>query len=83
LSGDFSIAGTTYTVTGGTATLNAGGRSGNGTGTADGGATFAIRIAGIHINHHTGLYAGNFKLDVKIGQSEYHVLLGTNGQRGR
>lgn len=83
VSGNFSIAGTTYNVTGGTLTLNAAGRSGNGTGTASGGATFTFRVSGIHTNHRTGDLTAHFKLDVQVGKSEYHVLLGTNARRER
>jgi hypothetical protein len=76
-SGSFTINKTTYTVTAGTILLNEGNRSGTGNGTASGGATFMIRVSGIHGNLTTMIFDGHFKLDVKVGTSEYHVLLGT------
>jgi hypothetical protein len=82
VSGNFTIGTTTYTVSGGTVVLNAGGRSGNGTGTVSGGATFTIKIAGIHLNHNTGLYNAHFKLNVTVGASDYHVLLMSVRSRG-
>lgn len=76
-SGTFAINGTTYTVSGGAVTLHEEDRSGNGSGTASGGAAFNIFIAGIHGNPSSSSLDGHFKLNVKIGTSEYHLLLGT------
>ncbi len=76
-SGTFSIGNTTYAVTGGNVTLNAGGESGFGSGTAKGGVTFTIHVAGIQGNTSTTAQVGAIKLDVKVGSSEYLVVLGT------
>lgn len=77
-AGSFTINGTTHTVTGGHITLNEGGESGFGKGTASGGATFVIHVAGIHGNSSTNAKVGAIKLDVKIGKSEYLVILGSS-----
>ena len=76
-AGSFTINSTTYTVTGGNLTLNEDGESGSGSGTATGGATFTIHVAGIHGNISSDAEVGVIKLDVKIGTSVYHVILGT------
>ncbi len=77
-SGHFTINGTTYTVSGGNIRLNEGDESGFGTGTASGGATFEIHIAGIHGNITSTAQVGAIKLDVKIGSSDYLVILGSH-----
>ncbi len=77
-SGQFTINGTTYTVSAGTVTLNEGGESGFGTGTASGGATFQIHVAGIHGNTTSMAQIGAIKLDVTVGKSVYLVILGSN-----
>ena len=76
-SGTFTLNKTIYTVTGGTLTLSEEGRSGRGHGTASGGATFTIYIAGIHGNSTANAKLGAIKLDVKAGTSEYRVILVT------
>jgi hypothetical protein len=76
-SGTFKINTTTYTVTGGSLTLNEEGRSGWGKGTASGGATFTFHISGIHGNLTSNAQVGAIILDVKVGTSEYHVILGS------
>ncbi len=77
-SGQFTINGTTYTVSGGSVTLNEGDESGFGTGTASGGATFQIHVAGIHGNTTSMAQVGAIKLDVTVGKSVYLVILGSN-----
>ena len=76
-SGSFKINTTTYTVTGGSLTLSEEGRSGWGKGTASGGATFTFHISGIHGNLTSNAKVGAIRLDVKVGTSEYHVILGS------
>ena len=76
-SGFFTILNQTLTVLNGTLTLNGEGESGSGSGTASGNAMFTIHVAGIHGNISSGALVGAIKLDVTIGTSEYHVLLGT------
>jgi len=75
-SGKFTINGTTYTVSKGTLTLNDGLESGFGNGTASGGATFEIHVAGIHGNITSAALVGAIRLDVKVGTSDYLVILG-------
>jgi hypothetical protein len=77
-SGHFTINGTTYTVSGGKLTLNEGGEVGRGTGTASGGATFEIRVDGIHGNTTSSAQVGAIRLDVTVGKSTYLVILGSN-----
>ena len=77
-SGKFTINGTTYTVSGGHVALNEGDESGFGTGTASGGATFEIHIAGIHGNLSSAAMVGAIKLDVQVGKSVYLVILGSH-----
>ncbi len=77
-SGSFTINGTTYTVSSGHLALNEGGESGFGSGTASGGATFEIHVAGIHGNTTSAAMVGAIKLDVKVGQSGYLVILGSH-----
>ena len=77
-SGSFTINGTTYTVTGGHVTLNEGGESGCGNGTASGGATFEIHVGGIHGNSTTKAQLGAVRLDVHVGKSGYLVILGSH-----
>ncbi len=77
-SGQFTINGTTYTVSGGSVTLNEGDESGFGMGTASGGATFQIHVAGIHGNTTSMAQVGAIKLDVTVGKSVYLVILGSN-----
>ncbi|MDE1852401.1 MAG: hypothetical protein KGI38_01505 [Thaumarchaeota archaeon] len=77
-SGTFTINGTTYAVTSGHLTLNEGGESGFGNGTASGGATFEIHVAGIHGNTTSAAQVGAIKLDVQVGKSAYLVILGSN-----
>jgi hypothetical protein len=77
-SGSFAINGTTYAVSKGHLTLNEGLESGFGNGTASGGATFEIGVAGIHGNLSTAAQVGAIKLDVKTGTSGYLVILGTH-----
>jgi hypothetical protein len=76
-SGKFTINGTTYTVSTGKVTLNAGEESGFGSGTASGGATFEIHVGGIHGNLSSSALVGAIKLDVKVGTSDYLVILGS------
>lgn len=76
-SGSLTINGTTYTVSGGHITPNEGGESGFGNGTASGGATFRIHVAGIHGNSSATAMVGAIKLDVTVGKSEYLVILGS------
>jgi hypothetical protein len=78
VSGTFKVHGVTYTVSSGQLTLNEGGKSGSGSGTASDGATFRIHIAGIHGNLTSNAQVGAIKLDVKVGSSEYLVVLGTD-----
>lgn len=77
VSGSFSANGTTYTVTSGNLTLNEGGESGSGQGSASGGATFDIHISGIHGNTTSAALVGAIRLDVKVGSGEYLVILGS------
>ena len=77
-SGKFTINGTTYTVSGGSLRLNEGDESGFGNGTASGGATFEIHVAGIHGNITSSAMVGAIKLDVKVGSSDYLVILGSH-----
>ncbi len=76
-SGQFTINGTTYTVSGGQLSLNEGGEVATGTGTASGGATFDIHVAGIHGNTTSSAQVGAIKLDVTVGKSMYLVILGS------
>ncbi len=76
-SGKFTINGTTYTVSGGSVALNEGDETGFGTGTASGGATFTVHIAGIHGNTTSSAQVGAIKLDVTVGKSVYLVILGS------
>ncbi len=76
-SGKFTINGTTYTVSGGSVALNEGDETGFGMGTASGGATFTIHIAGIHGNTTSSAQVGAIKLDVTVGKSVYLVILGS------
>ena len=78
VSGTFSINGTAYTVTGGNLTLNEGDEVGMGWGTASNGANFTIGVSGIHGNT-TSSSVGAIRLDVKVGSSDFLVILG-NGQ---
>ncbi len=78
-SGKFTINGTTYTVSGGTLSLNEGCEVGTGTGTASSGATFEIHLAGIHGNTTSSAQVGAIRLDVTVGKSVYLVILGSNG----
>ncbi len=78
VSGSFTINGTTYTVSGGNVTLNEGNESGFGQGTASGGATFDIHVAGIHGNTTSSAMVGAIKLDVKVGSNDYLVILGNS-----
>ncbi|HZW85260.1 MAG TPA: hypothetical protein VFE91_05100 [Nitrososphaerales archaeon] len=80
VSGTFSANGTTYTVSGGHLTLNEDGESGSGWGNATGGATFHIHVAGIHGNTTSTAQVGAIKLDVRVGSSEYLVILGSGMQ---
>ena len=80
VSGTFSANGTTYTVSGGQVTLNEDGESGSGWGNATGGATFHIHVAGIHGNTTSTAQVGTIKLDVRVGSSEYLVILGSGMQ---
>ena len=77
-SGTFTINGTTYTVSGGQVALNEGDESGFGNGTASGGATFEIHVAGIHGNLTSAAQVGAIKLDVQVGKSVYLVILGSH-----
>lgn len=77
VSGSFTINGTTYTVSGGNVTLNQGDESGFGQGTASGGATFDIHVAGIHGNTTSSAMVGAIKLDVKVGSNDFLVILGS------
>ncbi len=77
-SGTFTINGTTYTVSGGQLALNEGGEVGTGTGTASGGATFEIHVAGIHGNTTSSAQVGAIRLDVTVGKSVYLVILGSH-----
>ena len=77
-SGKFTINGTTYSVTKGTLTLNERFESGFGNGTASSGATFRIHVSGIHGNITSSAMVGTIKLHVKVGTSEYLVILGTH-----
>ncbi len=77
-SGKFTINGTNYTVSGGHIALNEGDESGFGTGTASGGATFQIHIAGIHGNTTSSASVGAIKLDVQVGKSAFLVILGSH-----
>ena len=77
-SGTFTINGTTYTVSSGHVTLNEGDESGFGSGTASGGATFEIHVAGIHGNTTSNAQVGAIRLDVQVGKSAYLVILGSN-----
>jgi hypothetical protein len=81
LSGNFTIGQTTYAISGGTVVLHPSDRSGNGTGTATGGATFALKVSGIHINTRTGALTAHLKYDVTVGSAEYHVLLHTTHRK--
>ncbi len=77
-SGNFVINGTTYTVSSGQLTLNAGDESGFGNGTASGGAIFQIHVGGIHGNITSSALVGAIRLDVKVGTGEYLVILGSS-----
>ncbi len=81
-SGSFTINGTKYTVSSGSLSLNAGGESGFGTGNASGGATFEIRVAGIHGNTTSAAQVGAIRLDVQVGKSSYLVILGSQAGVG-
>lgn len=76
-SGKFTINGTTYTVSGGSLMSSGDGEGGFGNGTASGGATFEIHVGGIHGNLTSSALVGAIRLDVKIGTSEYLVILGS------
>lgn len=78
-SGKFTINGTTYTVSHGTLALNEGREVGTGIGTASGGATFEIHLAGIHGNLTSSAKVGAIRLDVTVGKSMYLVVLGSGG----
>lgn len=77
-SGKFTINGTTYTVSGGLLSLSEGDEVGTGTGTASGGATFEIHVAGIHGNTSSSAQVGAIRLDVTVGKSVYLVILGSH-----
>jgi hypothetical protein len=82
-SGKFFVNGTTYTVSSGRLTLNDGGESGFGNGTASKGATFEIHVAGLHGNLTSSALVGAVRLDLKAGTSDYLVILGSHqGVRG-
>ena len=76
-SGFFTIDNRTFTVLNGTLTLNGEGESGSGSGMASSNATFTMHITGIHGNITSDALVGAIKLDVKVGTSEYHAILGT------
>jgi hypothetical protein len=75
-SGTISVAGSTYTVTGGSVTL-ASNQWVGGTGTTSGSGQFLIHV-GIHDSSTTKLSA-QVVLDMKVGGSEYLVSLGAPG----
>ena len=77
VSGTFSANGTTYTVSGGNLVLNEGDEVASGNGTASGGATFTIHVDGIHGNTTSSALVGAIRLDVKVGSSEFLVILGS------
>lgn len=76
-SGTLSVAGTSYTVTGGTVELGPFGQWASGTGTTSGSGQFLIHI-GLHGTSTTNANA-RAVLDLKAGGSEYLVSLGTQG----
>jgi hypothetical protein len=82
VSGTFSANGTTYTATSGQLSLNRGCESGSGNGTASGGATFEIHMAGIHGNITSNAEVGAIRLDVTSGKSGYLVILGSQAGIG-
>ena len=77
-SGSFKVNGTTHTISKGEAILNPGGESGFGNGTASGGSTFDIHIAGLHGNLTSSAQVGAIRLDVTSGKSTYLVILGSH-----
>ncbi len=77
-SGSFTINGTTYSASSGNVTLNEGSRSGFGSGAASGGSAFDIHLAGIHGQSGTMAFIGAIKLDVKLGTTDYIVILGNS-----
>jgi hypothetical protein len=74
-SGTISVAGVSYTITGGTVELGQSGQSASGSGTTSASGQFLIQV-GIHGSSTTNPSA-RVVFDLKVGGSEYLVTLGT------